>query len=81
MDNSHDSNEPVAEVAGRAGDLHIRFLPSGHSLQLGDKLYTSPPASKPWAGLEPQDFKGMDMSDAFEAGAYWANNILREKNQ
>ena len=45
-----------------------------------EPLYTSPPASKPWVGLEPQDFDGVIKSDAFEAGAYWANNILREKN-
>ena len=50
--------EPVAEVAGRAGDLHIRFLPSGHSLQLGDKLYTSPPASKPL----PEDYTALEQA-------------------
>ena len=43
-------------------------------------FYTSPPASKPWVGLEPRDFTGVIKGDAFECGAYWANNILREKN-
>ena len=38
------------------------------------------PASKPWVGLEPNDFTGVIKGDAFEAGAYWANNILRAKN-
>lgn len=34
--------EAVAEVSGKHGDLHIKFLPAGRDLQLGDKLYTYP---------------------------------------
>lgn len=43
-------------------------------------LYTSPQPSKPWRGLTPQDFTGMDVSNAFEAGAWWADATLQEKN-
>lgn len=77
--------EPVAEVrlmrtGGNAGlATHIVQIVEGY-FPAGTKLYTSPPASKPWVGLEPKDSTGMDMSDAFEAGAYWADNKLREKN-
>lgn len=77
--------EPVAGVVIREGLPTL--LQDRHIKPTDQRLYTSPPnvptarASKPWVGLEPQDFKGIDMSDAFEAGAYWANNILREKNE
>lgn len=33
--------EPVAEVAGRWGNLHIKFLDAGIDLELGDKLYSA----------------------------------------
>ena len=49
--------------------------------QIKQELYTGGPAQrKPWVGLEPEDFFGVIKSNAFEAGAYWANNKLREKN-
>ena len=45
--------EPVAEVAGSSRDLHIKFLPAGRSLQLGDKLYTTLPAQPAPTVQEP----------------------------
>ena len=50
----------------------------------GDKgisLATQPAQQQePVVWLEPEDFDGVIKSDAFEAGAYWANNKLQEKN-
>jgi hypothetical protein len=43
-DEQAEGQEPVAEVAGRAGALHIKFLPAGSRLGLGDKLYSTTPA-------------------------------------
>jgi hypothetical protein len=39
-----EGQEPVAEVAGRPDALHIKFLPAGSRLGLGDKLYSTTPA-------------------------------------
>ena len=81
--------EPVAWVCHGVNDQHdVDFYENEiNALPVGTMLYTSPPASpsqgdiKPWVGLDSQDFDGVIKSDAFEAGAYWANNILREKNE
>lgn len=90
----HKQQEPVAWVETREDgsiyygvetDTVISDDPSW--LERPMPVYTSPPASpsqgdiKPWVGLDSQDFDGVIKSDAFEAGAYWANNILREKNE
>lgn len=44
-------------------------------------LYTSPPASKPWMGLDAADWNKIGYTTEFRAGADWADAILREKNQ
>lgn len=40
-----------------------------------------PTQRKPWLGLTPEDFKGMDIENAFECGAWWADVTLQEKNE
>ena len=75
--------EPVGEVFGYYergfteqktlyGKLHNQDLP------VGAKLYTSPPASKPWAGLTDEDLVGCDDEELKQA-LYWENK-LKEKN-
>lgn len=71
---------------GRAGDAPcvsiIKRLPDGGievvAVEYGPVFS---PQRKQWVGLTPEDFKNVAaVSDAFEAGAYWADNKLKEKN-
>ena len=80
------SRHPMAERCWAAA-CHIQEMltatdPENSVGELDDEPgeYTSSQPSKQWVGLEPQDFAGVIKGDAFEAGAYWANNILRGKN-
>lgn len=41
---------------------------------------TRPQPVAQWVGIDATDFEGVVTSDAFEAGAYWADTKLREKN-
>jgi hypothetical protein len=44
----------------------------------GQGLYTSPPASKPWVGLDDTDLAVCD-TDGVRLARYW-ERVLREKN-
>ena len=78
--------EPVAEVAGNYGNLHIKFLPAGMSLNLGDKLYATTP-QRPWVWLTDEDTR-LQWSEFWEAECHpWAIDFaksieakLKEKN-
>lgn len=82
--------EPVAWICHQLNKVKSLWWDKNQAVHLNagfefTPLYTSPPTlslaqHKPWVGLEPKDFDGVIKSDAFEAGAYWANNKLREKN-
>jgi len=52
------NQEPVAEVAGRFGNMHIKFLPAGMFLQPGDLLYTAP-QQREWVGLTKEDIAAL----------------------
>ena len=52
------NQEPVAEVAGRFGNMHIKFLPAGMFLQPGDPLYPAPP-QREWVGLTKEDIAAL----------------------
>jgi hypothetical protein len=59
--------EPVAEVAGSSRDLHIKFLPAGRSLQLGDKLYTAAqPAPVPLT--DEKKYRLLEHGEKIESG-------------
>lgn len=69
MDNSHDSNEPVAWVLSNSRGIvfsskypmqkwkeQAEQMASQHSGKVSvTPLYTSPPTSKPWVGLTKED--------------------------
>ena len=80
--------EPVAWVceASSSDEKHaIDYWPGDvDDLPIGTKLYTSPPASKPWVGLTQQDID-IAFDDTQEGGGFneFARAIeakLREKN-
>lgn len=77
--------EPVGEVEqieiDDEGTASAWFTIATEPLNLGDKLYTSPPASKPWVGLTDEqrhayDYLGPDVHDAIMK----TEAKLREKN-
>ena len=75
--------EPAAEITAedmgrpfnaiRIGTHFYKEVPP-----VGTKLYTSPPASKPWVGLTDEDLAGCDDEELKQA-RYWENK-LKEKN-
>ena len=82
--------EPAAEVAcdTNPNSLHIKFLPAGKDLSLGDKLYTSPP-QRIWAWLTTEEIQhiGATYTDEPWGGDGWSvdfanavTNKLKEKN-
>ena len=52
------NQEPVAEVAGRFGNMHIKFLPAGMFLQPGDPLYPAP-QQREWVALTKEDIAAL----------------------
>jgi hypothetical protein len=66
--------EPVAEVAGRADALHIKFLPAGLRLGLGDKLYSTAPAQP-----APPECQTEAEKTAYAFGWYKAMEHVREQ--
>ena len=82
MDNSHDSNEPVAWIT-KNGKGWLRWHKPEDSEKNKDSipLYTSPPASKPWVGLTEQERKrAIQFNNAHEALAVVIEAKLKEKN-
>lgn len=77
--------EPVATVTSESGNPNVS-MSWWHepALPVGTKLYTSPPASKPWVGLTDEE-----KADLFEGTAPYYNELdyandieakLKEKN-
>ena len=84
QDTSKQQQEPVAVYVGETwcGSV-VRLY---EDLPLETPLYTSPPASKPWAGLTEEDVTSSHPypitrdKGCFHAGAKWAEAKLKEKN-
>lgn len=84
------SVEPVAVIRSvvHSGDGGVRVTWLGGFPQIGDLLYTSPPATKSWVGLTDEEIdQGLLRSDyafktaeAWRAGVVFAMTKLKEKN-
>ena len=72
--------EPVAWVCHGVNDQHdVDFYENEiNAIPVGTMLYTSPPASKPWVGLDNTDLAVCD-TDGVQLARYW-ERVLREKN-
>ena len=84
MDNSHDSNEPVAWLIDNDYTTVFCGIAEAHRNKGAkvEPLYTSPPASKPWVGLTDEERE--ELMDTYDvASTDYAQAIeakLREKN-
>jgi hypothetical protein len=74
--------EPVGVFVEDDDIGHVRLIPHQQlKLKDGDKLYTTPPAAqRQWVGLTARDWNVIGFTAEFRAGAEWANDKLKEKN-
>ena len=61
MDNSHDSNKPVAWIYshGKAKVVSVNYVPGVRATP----LYTSPPAQRTWVGLTDAEWMNIVNKD------------------
>jgi hypothetical protein len=80
------AQKPVAWITPDGEGFRIRFSAPTNDVPLGwDALYTTP-QQRPWVGLTGEDFSAikfpveMRFPAEFRAGARWAEDKLKEKN-
>ena len=77
--------EPVAKVVtDNSRELVVESLNSKY-LRKGTKLYTSPPASKPWVGLTDEEISARALNfynpEMYKRAVLWAQEKLKERNK